>query len=115
MWRIDRDVLRRTVRCEVDHGSTYEAADGHEVTEHYAGWVEVDRRSFAQRAHSEVTFKLGWPEGEMCTYATMDLHAGPEAYDVDIRLEARERPPLEERSQLVAERHWRRRFPRDLA
>ena len=115
LWRVDRDVLRRKVRCEVDHGSTYEVSSGDEAAEHYSGWVEVDRRSFEQRAHSEVTFRVHWAEGEMCTYATLDLAAGSEELEVDIRLEARERHPHEERSQLVAERHWHRRIPRDLA
>ncbi len=115
LWRVERDVLQRTVRCTVDHGSTYPVADGVEASEHYAGWVEVDRTTFRQSAHSDVTFRLHGPEGETCTRATMDLTAGPDAYDVDIRLEARERTELEERSRLVGERHWTRRIPRDLA
>jgi hypothetical protein len=114
VWRVERDVLRRTVRCVVDHGSTYDVLDGAQASEHYAGWVEVDRRSFAQAAQSDVTFRLLWPEGEMCTHATLDVAAGAGAYAVDIRLEASARDPRDERSHLIAERHWQRRIPRDL-
>jgi hypothetical protein len=115
LWRVERDVLRRTVRCVVDHGSTYDVADGAQATEHYAGWVEVDKRTFAQHAHSDVTFRLQWPDGEMCTHATLDLAADGHAFDVDIRLEASHRSPHDERSHVLAQRHWQRRIPRDLA
>jgi hypothetical protein len=115
VWRVDRDVLARTVRCVVDHGSSYDVAGGAQAAEHYTGWVEVDRRTFVQRAHSEVAFRLHWPDTEVCSQATLDLAAGPEHIDVDIRLTARERGPHDEQSSPVAERHWRRRIPRDLA
>jgi putative CocE/NonD family hydrolase len=115
LWQVSRDVLRRTVRCSVDHGSTYEGWSGSAVAERYAGWVEVDRRSFVQTAHSDVSFRLGWPAAEVCTRATLDLRADEEAYEVDIWLEARERHPYDEQSHLVAERHWHERILRQFA
>ena len=107
-WRVEDDVLRRTTACEVDHGSQWETPYG-TATDHYWGRVEVDRRTFDQRARSEVSFRVEWPEATVTTRATLDVTADAEAFAVTVRLVAREG------EDVVGEREWQRRFPRDLA
>ncbi len=52
-WRYEHDVLRRTTSAVIDHGGEYPTAYGR-FREHYSGRVEVDRRTFAQRATARV-------------------------------------------------------------
>ncbi len=114
VWRVERDVLRRTTACVIGHGSTYPVAHGGSATERYTGRVEVDRRTHRQRAEAEVTFELSWPGPDatpgvaVAATSTLELHAGPDAYDVSITLVATEdgRP--------VAERRWDRTVARHL-
>jgi len=107
-WRVEHDVLRRTTACEVDHGSNWETPYGTAV-DHYWGRVEVDRRTFGQRARSDVSFRVEWPEATVATQATLDMTADAEAFDVTVRLVAREG------EEVVGQREWRRRIPRDHA
>jgi len=106
VWRVERDVLARTTSCVVDHGSTYEVPYDGEATEHYRGRVEVDTRGFGQRAVAEAHYRLSWPGTEVSTRAMLDLAVAPDAYDVDIRLEARAG------DEVVGERRWHERLPR---
>lgn len=108
VWRIERDVLRRTTECVVDHGSGYDVAHGGSAREHYRGRVSVDLRTFEQRAEAEVEFGLAWPEAKVFTRSTLDVRIGPEAYEVTIDLEA------VEDGRKVGRRSWRRRIPRNL-
>ncbi len=106
VWRVERDVLTRTTRCVVDHGSTYDVPHAGTATEHYRGRVEVDHHSFDQRAEAAVTFRLSWPDVEVSTRSTLDLRVGPAHYEVDIGLQAFEG------DRLVGERRWHERLPR---
>jgi predicted acyl esterase len=108
-WRVERDVLRRLTTCVVDHGSTYDIPHAGSATEHYSGRVSVQQRSFQQRAHAETTFTVRWPDATVTTHAVMDLVTSGEAYDVEIRLVAREQ------GVLVGDRQWSRRFARGLS
>ncbi len=107
-WRVERDVLRRTTAVVVEHGSGYDVAHGGTAREHYTGRVEVDRRTFEQRAQATAGFELTWPGTAVSTTASLDLRAGPETYEVSIELRA------SEGGQVVAERRWQRSFPRRL-
>jgi hypothetical protein len=109
LWRVERDVLRRTTSCVVDHGSSYGVAHDGSATESYRGGVSVDRRTFEQRAWSEVTFTLSWPGIDVATTATLDLRANSDHYDVRIDLEA-----TEDADRVVARRSWARTIPRHL-
>ena len=55
-WRIEHDVLARTTSAVIDHGGEYPTPYGG-YREHYSGRVEVDRRTFAQRATARVTLR----------------------------------------------------------
>ena len=108
VWRVERDVLARTTACVIDHGSEYDAPYG-TVVEHYGGRVSVDTRTFEQRAESDVSFTVRYPDAGVAgitVRATMDMTAGPDSYDVAIELECREG------DDEVARRTWARTFPR---
>lgn len=107
-WRVERDVLRRTSTCVVEHGSRYGIAHDGSASEHYLGRVEVDRRTFAQRAEAEVTFELSWPGIDVATTSRLDLRATPDTYEVVVDLTA------VEDGAVVAERRWERSVPRRL-
>ncbi len=108
VWRVERDVLRRTTECVVDHGSTYDVAHGGTAREHYRGRVGVDGRSFEQWAEADVEFELSWPEATVATRSTLDVRLDAAGYDVTVTLTAHEG------GSTVAERQWQRRFPRRL-
>lgn len=107
-WKVERDVLRRTTACVVEHGSRYGIAHDGSASEHYTGRVEVDRRTFAQRAEAEVTFELSWPGVEIATTSRLDLRATPESYEIVVDLTA------VEDGVVVAERRWESSVPRRL-
>jgi predicted acyl esterase len=108
VWRVERDVLRRTTAVVVEHGSEYGVAHAGTAREHYTGRVEVDRRTFAQHAEATATFELRWPGTKVLTTSSLDVRTGPESYDVRIDLTATED------GAVVAERRWERSFPRRL-
>jgi predicted acyl esterase len=108
-WDTERDVLRRVRRCVVDHGSSYDIPYGGHVTEHYAGTVSVDERTFVQKARADTTFSIQWPDAKVVSRAVMDLVADDQAYDITIELEAKEGDGV------VGRRSWHERIPRDLA
>jgi predicted acyl esterase len=108
VWRTERDVLRRTTECVVDHGSAYDIAHGGSAREHYRGRVGVDLRSFVQWAQADVAFELSWPEATVSTRSTLDVRVEPDGYEVTVALTAAEG------GSVVAERRWERRIPRRL-
>jgi hypothetical protein len=112
VWRIERDVLGRQTACVVEYGSTVDVPGG-EATDHYAGRVSVDTRTFDQRADAEADYRVAWPDLVATTRSTLVVRVGPDAYDVVVTLEAREGRPGEVGSgELVGERRWERRLPR---
>ena len=105
-WTVSRDVLRRTTTCTVRHGSTYEVPHDGTASEEYAGEVVVDRRTFAQHATAECSYRLRWPEADVRVTSTMRVDVGPDGYDVVITAAA------VEGVQPVAHRVWTEHFPR---
>ena len=106
-WWTERDVLGRTTACAVDHGSAYDVELGR-VVERYAGRVEVDTDTFAQRATSSADFTVAWPEAT--ARARTDLRWSADATDfrVVLRVETwRDGKPF-------VDRQWERTIPRDL-
>ena len=105
-WTVSRDVLRRTTTCVVRHGSTYAIPHEGMASEEYAGEVVVDRRTFAQHAAAECSYRLRWPEAEVRVTSTMRVDVDAEGYDVVITADAFEG------EEPVAHREWTERFPR---
>ena len=106
VWRVERDVLRATTSCVVDHGSTYPVPYDGTAAEHYSGRVSVDTTSFEQRTWAETTFTVRWPGAAVSTTATMEVALTPTTYDVAIDLTAREG------TEVVGTRRWQRQIPR---
>jgi uncharacterized protein len=109
VWRVERDVLNGSVACVIDHGSAYDAPHGCSVTEHYSGRVTVDTRTFGQRAQADALYTLAWPGLEVSARSGLDVVADKDSFDVTVTLDVREN------GEQVAQRRWRREFPRDLA
>ncbi|MDQ1603137.1 MAG: uncharacterized protein QOE01_982 [Actinomycetota bacterium] len=107
-WWTERDVLGRVTACAVDHGSEYDVPLG-SVAEHYAGRVEVDTETFAQRAASSAEFTVRWPEATVRSRVEVDWTADAADFAVEVRLGTF----LDD--EPFAERTWSRTIARDLA
>ncbi len=110
-WRIERDVARRVTRCVVGSVSHYATPFG-SASERYDGWVSVDERTFAQRAHSDVEFTLRF-DATVTTEAVvttsrsvMDLSTREDSYDLHIHL------TVTDGDEVIRERTWEQTFPR---
>jgi putative CocE/NonD family hydrolase len=88
-WRIERDVLRRTVRAVTRYGGRYEGADGAPVRDSYLGdaGVHIDDPSRAW-AIGTSTFEIDWPEATCATAATVAVRSDADTYHVTIELNA---------------------------
>jgi predicted acyl esterase len=105
-WTVTRDVLRRTTTCAVRHGSEYDVPHGGTASEQYAGEVTVDRRTFAQHAAAECSYRLTWPGVEVRVDSTMRVDVTADGYDVVIDAEAYDD------GQQVSRRTWTEHVPR---
>lgn len=114
VWEHTRNVLARVTAARVDHGSTYDATYG-SVTEHYAGAVSVDSRTWAQQATADVNFVLRFDDDgsgapvECGVQSTLQMTADGTDFHLTTDLVCREG------DEVVATRRWERRYPRDLA
>jgi hypothetical protein len=105
-WTVTDDVLRRTTTCSVRHGSDYATPHGGHAWEVYAGDVVVDRRTFAQSASADCTYRLTWPGADVRVTSTMQVEVTGAGYEVQIEAEAYDG------DRLVARREWTERIPR---
>ena len=85
--RVEHDVLRRETACVIEHSSAYDTPYG-TASEHYAGRVAVDTRTFEQTATSDVEFRATYadPGVEVAARATLDARATAELFTVRIEL-----------------------------
>ncbi|CAN5505728.1 CocE/NonD family hydrolase [soil metagenome] len=100
VWRVERDVLRRETACVINDGASHDVPYDGTASEHYAGRVSVDTRTFGQQIAAEARYSIQWPEVSVSTRATLDLHVSAESYALSIDLEAYEG------DDLVAQRRW---------
>jgi putative CocE/NonD family hydrolase len=119
-WEFRNDVLAGTTTAVIDHGGEYPTPYG-AYREHYAGQVEIDRRTFAQHATAQVSFALDFsgasgntdsavnPGSSVVVSSDLDVRADERSFTVRIDLTA------QENGQPVGARTWSRVFPRDLA
>jgi hypothetical protein len=105
-WTVTRDVLRRTTTCAVRHGADYPVPHQGRAREEYAGEVAVDRRTFAQHASAQCTYRICWPGVDVRVVSTMRVEVTADAYVVAIDVEAHDG------ADLVSQRAWRERVPR---
>lgn len=105
-WTVTRDVLRRTTTCAVRHGADYPVPHGGTASERYAGEVVVDRRTFAQHASADCTYRLTWPGVDVEVRSTMRVDVTDEGYDVVVDADAYDD------GRHVSHRVWREHVPR---
>jgi uncharacterized protein len=105
-WAITKDVLRRTTTCSVRTVASYDVPHDGTALEDYSGQVGVDRRTFAQWATAETTYRLTWPDVEIRVVSTLRVDIGPDGYDVVIEADA-----FDDEEQ-VGHREWREHVPR---
>ncbi len=106
-WHVARDVLRRRTSCSDDHGSEYDV-DGGSVAERYTGRVEVDTRTWQQRAWSTAEFTLRWPGATVRARAEVTLVATATSFDLRIEL------GTWHDDEPFVSRTWEREIPRAL-
>ncbi|OBC01779.1 hypothetical protein A5784_16820 [Mycobacterium sp. 852013-50091_SCH5140682] len=107
-WAIERDVLARTTTCRIEHGGKWMSSKGFGCAEHYAGAVEVDTRSFAQRVDALARFDVEFPEAATGTQSTLALRLDATHLHLHVHVEAFEG------DRLVTEKHWHKTIERDL-
>jgi len=105
-WSVTRDVLRRTTTCAVRTVAAYDTPHEGTALEDYAGEVGVERRTFAQWATAETTYRLTWPGIEVRVVSTLRVDVGAEGYDVVIVADAFDG------EEQVGHREWREHVPR---
>ena len=105
-WTITEDVLRGTTTCAVRHGAEYAVPHEGRASELYAGDVVVDRRTFAQHAWADCTYRLTWPGVDVSVSSTMRVDVTEEGYDVVIDVDAFDG------SEQVSHRTWTEHVPR---
>jgi predicted acyl esterase len=105
-WSVSRDVLRRTTTCTVRSVAAYDVPHEGTALEDYSGEVGVDRRTFAQWANAETTYRLTWPDVEVRVVSTLRVDIGADGYDVVIVADAFDG------DQHVGHREWRELVPR---
>ena len=76
------------------------------ASEQYAGEVVVDRRTFAQHASADCTYRLTWPGIDVSVHSTMRVDVTAEGYDVVIEADAYDD------GELVSHRTWTEHIPR---
>jgi predicted acyl esterase len=105
-WSITDDVLRRTTTAATHVVASYDTPGDGTALEDYRGKVGVDRRTFAQWATAETTFRLTWPGVEIRVVSTLRVDIGAEGYDVVIDADAFDG------AEQVGHREWRETVPR---
>jgi uncharacterized protein len=105
-WTVSRDVLRRTTTCAVRHGSEYAIPYDGTASETYAGEVVVDRRTFAQHASADCTYRIGWPGVDVSVRSTMRVDVTADGYDVVVDADAHDD------GRHVWRRTWSEHIPR---
>ena len=112
VWKVERDVLAREVRCIVSHGVDYAGDLDARVEERYAGEVGVSTTDPGDAwALGTASYRITWPEAEVLVEARLELRSTAERYDVVIDVVAEERDgPFGRR-----ERRFERSLPRRLA
>lgn len=112
VWKVERDVLAREVRCLTSHGVDYDGDLGSRIEERYAGEVGVSTVDPGRAwATATTSYRLTWPEADVLTEARLELRSDADAYHVVVEIAAQERDgPFGRR-----ERRFERTIPRRLA
>ncbi len=110
LWSTGHDVLNRVTHVSTKYGGPYDTRHGGKMTDRYEGTTTVSIIDPAlATAGGTVRFEIDWPEASIAVESRLTVASTNDEYVVDIELDAFES------GDLVAERRWSRRFPRNLA
>jgi predicted acyl esterase len=109
-WEIRRDVLERVTTAVTSYGSSFDVRHGGRMSDHYEGYaaMPVDDQAHAS-AGGVVRFEIEWPEASVAVESRLRVGGDANEFSVEIELDALES------GNVVAERRWSQRFPRQLA
>lgn len=107
-WQVERDMLARRTVCRTEHGSEWVSTKGFPCRDHYTGLVELDTRTFNQRAAAFARLDVEFPEGRTATQSTMNVRIDATHLHLDVHVEAFEG------GQAFAQKTWRKSILRDL-
>jgi len=109
-WEIRRDVLKRVTTAVTGYGSTFDVRHGGRMSDRYEGYatMPVDDQAHAS-AGGVVRFEIEWPAASVAVESRLRVQSDATEFSVEIELDALES------GEIVAERRWSRRFPRQLA
>ena len=112
VWKVERDVLGRAVRCLTSHGVDYDGELGARVQERYAGEVGVSTTDPGDAwALGHASYRITWPEADVLAEARLEVRSDAESYHVVVDVVAEEPDgPFGRR-----ERRFERTIPRRLA
>lgn len=108
-WTVERDVLGRKTSCRTSYGEDWTSARGFACGAHYTGRVDIDTRTFDQRAEADADLRVEFPEGRTLTRSRLTVLTTATHIDIDVHVEAFEN------DEPFAEKHWHHRVSRDLA
>lgn len=110
LWSVGHDVLSRVATVSTKYGGPYDVRHGGHMTDHYEGFATVSVTDPAlTTAGGIVRFAIDWPEASVVVESRLLVASTADEYVVDIELDALES------GDMVAQRHWSRRFLRQLA
>lgn len=106
-WRVERDVVGRETRVVTRYGGTYEGFHGAVVDDDYRGELGVSTIDpGAAWARGSATFRIGWPDVDVRTEATLSMRSDRDWFRTEISLD------VYDGDELVAHREWAPAHPR---
>ena len=110
LWSTGHNVLNRVTHVSTKYGGPYDVRHGGKMSDRYEGTTTVSVIDPAlATAGGTVRFEIDWPEVSVAVESRLTIASTVDEYVVDIELDAFEA------GDLVAERCWSRRIPRNLA
>ncbi len=110
LWSTSHDALSRITSVATRYGGPYDVRHGGKMTDRYEGTATVSNTDPAlATAGGTVRFEVDWPEASVAVESRLSVASTTDEFVVDIELDAFEA------GDLVAERRWSRRIPRNLA
>jgi predicted acyl esterase len=110
VWRVEQDVLARTVTAITHYGGTYAGTHGATVTDRYDGHVTASTTDPGRStAVGEVSFEIAWPEATVAARSALTVASDAHQLAVTIELTTtKDGVPF-------AARRWSATYPRGIA
>ena len=110
VWSSGYDALKRVTHVSTKYGGQYDTRHRGNMSDLYEGTTTVSVIDPAvATAGGTVRFEIEWPEASVAVESRLMVASTADEFVVDIELDAFES------GELIAERRWSRRIPRNLA